>query len=143
VSVANLGELRLKVEVAYGNLVRKLLNHPHLRMTKLQGVLTKFQNDLNAGAAVANDFILCLQTICDTIGAVGTAFQNITQADIQKEIANYTKNYIENAGEILDRPDEGQGHAGARHDSRDQRFVYGDRLRRDGSRGWRCRHTDT
>jgi hypothetical protein len=104
VSVANLGELRLKVEVAYGNLVRKLLNHPHLRMTKLQGVLTKFQNDLNAGAAVANDFILCLQTICDTIGAVGTAFQNITQADIRKEIANYTKNYIENAGEILTDP---------------------------------------
>ncbi len=104
VSVANLGELRLKVQAAYGALVRKLLNHPHLRMTKLQNALNKFQGDLNAGAAVANDFILCLQTICDTIGAVGTAFQNITQAEIKKEIAAYTKNFVENAGEILTDP---------------------------------------
>lgn len=104
VSTANLGELRMKVQEAYGALVRKLLNHPHLRMTKLQNVLTKFQGDLNAGAAVANDFILCLQTICDTVGAVGTAFQNITQADIQSEIANYTKNFVQNAGEILTDP---------------------------------------
>jgi hypothetical protein len=104
VSVANLGELRMTVEAAYGNLVRKLLNHPHLRMTKLQSALSKFQGDLNAAAAVANDFILCLQTICDTIGAVGTAFQNITQADIQKEIAAYTKNFVENAGSIMTDP---------------------------------------
>jgi hypothetical protein len=104
VSTANLGELRMKVQDAYGALVRKLLNHPHLRMTKLQNVLTKFQNDLNAGAAVANDFILCLQTICDTIGAVGTAFQNITAADIQKEIGEYTKNFVQNAGEIMTEP---------------------------------------
>lgn len=104
VSVANLGELRMKVEAAYGSLVRQLLNHPHLRMTKLQNALNKFQNDLNAGAAVVSDFILCLQTICDTIGAVGTAFQNITQADIKKEIAAYTKNFVEHAGEILTDP---------------------------------------
>lgn len=104
VSVANLGVLRMKVQEAYGNLVRQLLNHPHLRMTKLQGVLNKFQGDLNAGAAVVSDYLLCLQTICDTIGAVGTAFQNITQADIQKEIAAYTKNFVENAGEILTDP---------------------------------------
>jgi hypothetical protein len=104
VSVANLGELRLKVQAAYGNLVRKLLNHPHLRMTKLQNALTKFQNDLNAGAAVVSDYLLCLQTICDTIGAAGTAFQNITQADIQSELAKYTKNFVENAGEILTEP---------------------------------------
>jgi uncharacterized protein YukE len=104
VSEANLAELRQKVQDAYGSLVRKLLNHPHLRMTKLQNALTKFQDDLNASAAVANDFILCLQTICDTIGAVGTAFQNVTQADIKKEIAAYTKNFVENAGSVLTDP---------------------------------------
>lgn len=101
VSEANLAELRMKVQEAYGNLVRKLLNHPHLRMTKLQNTLTKFQNDLNAGAAVVSDFILCLQTICDTIGAVGTAFQGITTADIQKEIGEYTKNFVQNAGDVM------------------------------------------
>lgn len=104
VSEANLAELRQRVQEAYGNLVRKLLNHPHLRMTKLQSALTKFQSDLNAGAAVVSDYLLCLQTICDTIGAVGTAFQNITQADIQKEIAAYTKNFVENAGSVLTEP---------------------------------------
>jgi hypothetical protein len=104
VSVANLGELRMRVQEAYGNLVRKLLNHPHLRMSKLQNILTKFQGDLNAGAAVVSDYLLCLQTICDTIGAVGTAFQNVTQADIQKEIAEYTKNFVQNAGEIMTEP---------------------------------------
>lgn len=101
VSVANLAELRQKVQLAYANLISRLLNHPHLRMDKLQSQLTKYQNYLNAGAAVVSDFILCLQTICDTIGAVGTAFQNITQADIKKEIAEYTKNFVQKGGEIL------------------------------------------
>src|SRR3546814_17194489 len=70
-------------------------------MSKLQETLIRFQNDLNAGAAVIADYITCLQTICDTIGVAGTAFANVTQADIQKEVSSYTRNYVANAGEVL------------------------------------------
>jgi hypothetical protein len=81
--------------------VRRLLNHPFLRMNKLQEALAKFQSDINAGAAVVSDYLKCLQTICDTIGAIGTAFANISQADIGKEIANYTTNFVAKSGQVL------------------------------------------
>jgi hypothetical protein len=101
VSEANLAELRQRLVAAYAALIRKLLNHPHLRMGKLQDVLTRFQSDMNAGAAVISDYLTCLQTICDTIGKAGTAFEKITQADIQKEVGAYTKNFVANGGRVL------------------------------------------
>lgn len=97
----SLGVLRQKVVEAYAGLIRKLMNHPHLRMGKLQDVLSRFQSDLNAGAAVVADYLTCLQTICDTVGVVGTAFANISQADIRKEVAEYTKNFVTNAGQVM------------------------------------------
>lgn len=97
----SLALLRQKVIEAYANLIRKLLNHPHLRMGKLQDVLTRFQNDMNAGAAVVADYLTCLQTICDTIGVAGTAFASVTQADIKKEVAAYAKNFGSNAGRVM------------------------------------------
>jgi multidrug efflux pump subunit AcrA (membrane-fusion protein) len=97
----SLAQLRQRVIEAYSALVRKLLNHPFLRMNKLQEALAKFQSDINAGAAVVSDYIKCLQTICDTIGAIGTAFANISQADIGKEIANYTTNFVAKSGQVL------------------------------------------
>jgi hypothetical protein len=101
VNEGNLAELRQRVVLAYLALVSKLLNHPHLRMTKLQEMLAKFQSDLNAGAAVISDYLLCLQTICDTIGKAGTAFADFTQADIAKETAEFTTNFVANAGQVL------------------------------------------
>jgi multidrug efflux pump subunit AcrA (membrane-fusion protein) len=97
----SLNQLRAKVTEAYAALVRKLLNHPFLRMNKLQEALAKFQSDINAGAAVVSDYLKCLQTICDTIGAIGTAFSNISQADIGKEIASYTQNFVAKSGQVL------------------------------------------
>lgn len=97
----SLGVLRQKVVEAYASLVRKLLNHPHLRMGKLQDVLARFQTDLNAGAAVVADYLTCLQTICDTIEVAGTAFASISQADIKKEVSEYTKNFVNNAGQVM------------------------------------------
>lgn len=97
----SLNLLRAKVTEAYAALIRRLLNHPFLRMNKLQEALAKFQSDINAGAAVVSDYLKCLQTICDTIGAIGTAFSNISQADIGKEIASYTTNFVAKSGQIL------------------------------------------
>lgn len=101
VSDANLAELRQRVVEAYASLIRKLLNHPHLRMGKLQDVLSKFQSDLNAGAAVVSDYLTCLQTICNTIEVAGTAFQNVSAANIKKEVSAYTKNFVTNAGRVM------------------------------------------
>lgn len=100
-SDASLAELRLKVQAAYASLIKILLNHPHLRLDKLQGILARFQSTMNAGAAVAQDFLTCLQTICATIEAAGTAFQNISQANIGKEVAAYTKNFVQHEGQVL------------------------------------------
>lgn len=97
----NLGLLRQRVVAAYAALIRQLLNHPHLRMGKLQDLLTRFQNDLNAGAAVVADYLTCLQTICDTIDSAVGSFNNITQAAIGKEVAAYTKNFVQNAGKVM------------------------------------------
>lgn len=97
----SLNVLRQRVVAAYAALIRRLLNHPHVRMSKLQETLNRFQSDLNAGAAVVADYLTCLQTICDTIGVAGTAFGNITQADIQKEVAAYTRNFVQNGGEVM------------------------------------------
>jgi hypothetical protein len=100
-SEANLGELRQRVVAAYAALIRQLLNHPHLRMGKLQAVLSRFQQDLNSGAAVVADYLTCLQTICDTAESAVSAFSAISQADIQKEVSTYTKNFVTNGGKVL------------------------------------------
>lgn len=100
-SDANLDELRQKVIAAYAALISKLQNFAHFRMGKLQSVLTRFQADLNASAAIANDYITCLQTICDTLGSAASAFQNIAHADVKKEIAAYTQNFVANAGQVM------------------------------------------
>jgi hypothetical protein len=101
VNEGNLAELRARLVAAYAALIRKLLNHPHLRMGKLQSVLSRFQADMNAGAAVVSDYLTCLQTICDTIGKAGTAFENITHADIKKEVASYTHNFVAQGGQVM------------------------------------------
>lgn len=101
VSDENLGLLRQRVVAAYAALIRQLLNHPHLRMGKLQSVLTRFQQDINAAAAVVADYLTCLQTICDTIDTAVSSFNNITQADIQKEVSDYTKFFVQNGGKIM------------------------------------------
>lgn len=101
VSEDNLGLLRQRVIEAYAALIRQLLNHPHMRMGKLQDVLNRFQGDLNAASAVIADYLSCLQAICDTIGTAASAFSSVSQADIKKEVTAYTKNFVEQGGQVL------------------------------------------
>lgn len=99
-----LAELQQAVQAAYANLTKKLLNHPFFRMNKLNDAMSKFQQDVNLTLATGADYVKCLQTVCDTIGAVGGAFQNISAANIQKELASFTNGFLNNAGNVLTDP---------------------------------------
>lgn len=100
-SNANLNELRQRVLTAYAALVSKLLNHPHLRMDKLQAALARFQSSINMAAATVADYIQCLQTICDAASQATTVFNSVTKANIEKETKAFTKNFVNNGGQIL------------------------------------------
>lgn len=101
VSDANLAALKARVIEAYANLVARLNNHPHVRMGKVQKFLDRFQGEINAAGAVAEDALLCLQTICDTAAEAGSAFNKVTQADISKQVSLYTQNFVSNGGQVM------------------------------------------
>lgn len=100
----SLAQLQAVVQAAYANLIKKLLNHPFFRLQKLNDAMAKFQTDLNLTLAIGTDYLLCLQTICDTVGVVGSAFQNISTANIQKELNDFTNGFLNNAGNVLSEP---------------------------------------
>ena len=97
-------ELRSAVIGAYANLVKSSLNHPWSRMGKLQGEFDKFTNSVNFGLGMARSYIQCLQAACNAVGAVGSAFVKVTQADIQKELTKFASDYTANAGQVLTAP---------------------------------------
>lgn len=100
----SLAELQQAVQAAYSNLARKLMNHPFMRMQKLNDAMSKFQQDVNLTLATGADYTRCLQTVCDTIGAVGGAFESITAANIKKELADFANGFLNNAGNVLTEP---------------------------------------
>ncbi len=101
---APINELQQKVRDAYNNIMKRLLDHPFIRMGKVQDELDKYQSKLNAAAGLSAEYIRCLQTMCETIRATRSAFQTLKDADIAKEVATYTKNYVDNAGQVLTAP---------------------------------------
>lgn len=98
---ASLNDLRSKVIAAYGNLAKNLLNHPWTRMGKLQSELIKFQNKISAPLAQGQSYLQCLQAACNAISQAGSAFKNVTQANINQELASFSSNYVNNAGQVL------------------------------------------
>jgi len=103
-STENLAAMQQAVQAAYANLTKKLLNGPLFRMDKLNDRMNKFQQDLNLTLATGSDYLRCLQTICDTIGAVGGAFEKIAAANIQKELNSFANGFLQNAGNVLTEP---------------------------------------
>lgn len=101
---ASLVELRQRVIGAYSNLMKDLLNHPWIRMGKLQDEMSKFQSKVNFALGMGASYIECLLAACNAVSAVGSAFQKVSQADIQKEISTFTSNYMANAGQVLTEP---------------------------------------
>jgi len=94
-------ELRRRVTDAYAVLLRQLSNSPNFRLGKIQEFLNKSQGDVNMAFAIAGDYLRCAQAACNTVGAVGSTLQNIASADLQKEAAAFTQNFVTNGGKVL------------------------------------------
>lgn len=101
---ASLNSLRAQVIGAYSNLARGVLNHPWMRMGKLQEELTKFQNKISAPLAEGQSYLQCLQAACNAVSQAGSAFRNISQANIQQELSTFSANYVNNAGQVMTEP---------------------------------------
>lgn len=101
---ASINELRAKVVGAYGNLVRRVLNHPYTRMGNLQEQLNRYQNRIGMSTATATDYLACLQAACNAIDDAAGQFEGITKEGIEKELAAFSGGYLANAGEVLSGP---------------------------------------
>jgi hypothetical protein len=99
-----LDKLRQQVLAAYDNYARQLLNHPFLRMGKLQEEMTKFQTQLTGALSQGQDFIRCLQAMCAAGSALGSAVSKLSQAEIEKTVTKFTENFVTNAGQVLTDP---------------------------------------
>ena len=101
---ASLNELRSRIIGAYANLMQGVLSHPWMRMGRVQAELEKFQSKINFALGMGASYIECLQAACNAVSAVGSAFEKVSRADIQKEVSTFTSNYLANAGQVLTAP---------------------------------------
>lgn len=101
---ASLAQLRSKVIAAYANLMKGVLNHPWARMGKLQDELNQFASRVNFALGMGASYIECLQAACNAVSAVGSAFEKVAQADIQKELTKFGTGYMASAGQVLNEP---------------------------------------
>lgn len=98
---ASLRELQQHITGAYANLMKGVLNHPFNRLSKLQGQLSKYQSQLNAPLAVAQDYIQCLQAACEAVEGGARLFANVAAGQVQSEIVQFQEFYTEQAGQVL------------------------------------------
>lgn len=98
---ASLNALRSSVISAYSNLARNVLNHPWYRMGQLQTELVNFEAKISAPLGKAQSYLQCFQAACATVAQSVTMFKNVAQADVTKELATFSSNYVANAGQVL------------------------------------------
>lgn len=101
---ASINELRAKVVGAYGNLARRVLNHPYTRMGNLQGVLNRYQSKVNLSMATATDYLACLQAACNALDTAAGLFDGVTKESVEKELSQFASGYVASAGEVLTGP---------------------------------------
>ncbi len=97
----SLENLRNQVITAYSTLTAGLLNHPWMRMGKLQDQLSKYQQKVNAAFAEGGQYIQCLQAACQAAQQTGQFLTRVSQADIANEFSRYGRNFVDNAGQVL------------------------------------------
>jgi hypothetical protein len=96
---SSLTALQSKLNAAYGLFAGQLLNHPWMRMNKVQDELNKFQQKINF--PYGDDYLRCLETVCATIGVLGTTFEKTSKTNISKELTDFGENFVNNAGQVL------------------------------------------
>lgn len=95
----DINSLRSKLNEAYAKLASQILNHPWMRMDKVQKMLNDYQQKLNY--PYGEDYIRCLNSVCAAIGTVGSLLEKASTVDIGKELATFSQNFVDNAGQVL------------------------------------------
>ena len=96
-----LAQLQALVAAAYGRLIRLLVNHPFLRLDSLQAQLDKAQAKFNDAIGDSVAFLECLQALCNTAEGLGQFFADVSFADINQQVQDYTTNIIDRGGQVL------------------------------------------
>lgn len=95
----DINALKSKLNAAYAELAGKLLNHPWMRMDKVQKMLNDYQQKLNY--PYGEDYLRCLNSVCAAIGTVGSLLEKASTVDIGKELQAFSQNFVENGGQVL------------------------------------------
>lgn len=88
--------LQALVSQSYNNMVKKLLNHPYMRMGSLQGQLNSYMEQVDAGAATASAAYQCLLAACN-----GQLFQPSLTAGASAQLDQFHKGFAVNGGQVL------------------------------------------
>ena len=99
-SEANLVQLKFQVIEAYAQLIARLLNHPYIRLTKVQENMNRIQGKVNQIGQSIGDAIECLQAICDS-AAEASAFATTTASAVRKDLENYRNNFEVQGGKVI------------------------------------------
>lgn len=95
----SLAALQAQVTTAYGLLLRQILNHPLLRMNRVQDMLNDFQNQINF--PYGSNYLACLNNICSAIGVAGSVLSGISAANVASELSSFSANFVQNGGVVL------------------------------------------
>ncbi len=100
----DLNALRQQVLAAYDNYARQLLNHPFMRMGKVQEELTRYQQAATGALSVGTSWIQCFQAMCGAASELSSTVSKIASTDIRNTVTTFTKNFVTDAGNILTDP---------------------------------------
>ena len=95
----DINALRSKVNAAYAKLAGKLLNHPWMRMGKVQKMLNDHHQKLNY--PYGDSYVRCLNAACNAVGVVGGLLEKASNVSIEKELSAFAANFVENGGQVL------------------------------------------
>ncbi len=99
-----LGELRARLNTAYGRLLGQLDLHPLSRMSKLQDKIDEYQQRFNLAALGGTDFMQCLQAACQAAVAVEGTVSNLSSTSPNKVVesaSKFLKNTVTDQGRVL------------------------------------------
>jgi hypothetical protein len=98
-----LGQLRAQVNAAYGSILSQLNTHPFNVMGMLQEKLNEYQNKMNFSVLQGQDFLQCLQAVCEAAASVGNTVQNAGRSASQviTTSTTYYRDFVEGGGQVL------------------------------------------
>jgi len=99
----DIGKLQAQVAAAYARLIQQLNLHPWLRLNAVQDALDKAQSKVNDILNQGGQFMKCLQQACHSLESAVNFVADIAQTDFQKQFDQYTTNFVNSNGQVLNR----------------------------------------